>query len=87
MTLASPYYKTNAPNTAFTILGSSTCGANVVLNGGVPCTINVQFTPKATGLTTQQITVDSNAFNSGVPVLTLQGTGGAAGGVAHHQKN
>jgi sugar lactone lactonase YvrE len=85
MTLGSPYYTTNGPNNAFSILGSSTCGANVVLTGGVPCTINVQFTPAATGQTSQQITVDSDAYNSGVPVLTIQGTGGAAGGVVKNK--
>ncbi len=85
MTLASPYYTTNGPNNAFSILGSSTCGANVVLSGGVPCTINVQFTPTATGQTSQQITVDSDAYNSGVPILTIQGTGRAAAAVVKNK--
>lgn len=85
MTLGSPYYTPNGPNNAFSILGSSTCGANLVLTGGVPCTINVQFTPTATGLTSQQITVDSDAYNSGVPILTIQGTGAAVPGVVKNK--
>jgi sugar lactone lactonase YvrE len=75
LTLAAPYYTTNTPNAAFSILGSSTCGDNVVLQTGTSCSINVQFTPLFTGHTTQQITVKSDGYNSGVPILTVQGTG------------
>jgi hypothetical protein len=77
MTLSSPFYTTNAPNTAFD-LSSSQCANGMVLNSSEVCAINVTFTPSATGHTTQQISVDSDAYNSGVPTLLVQGTGAAA---------
>ncbi len=75
MTLQTPYFTTNQPNTAFSILGSSTCANGLVIPSPGSCTMNVQFTPKRLGQTTQRITVHSNAYNTGVPVLTLTGTG------------
>ena len=86
LTLASPYYTTTTADSAFNILGSSTCGAQVVLAVGSSCSINVQFAPVFIGLTTQALMVDSNAYNSGVPVLTLQGTGGDAGTVSRKKQ-
>ena len=65
LTLASPYYTTNGPNTAFSVLGSSTCGNGLVWSLADSCSINVQFTPQFIGHTTQQITVDSDAYNGG----------------------
>jgi sugar lactone lactonase YvrE len=80
LTLQSPYYSTNTVNSAFDVLGSSTCAANLVLEPSTPCTINVQFKPKVTGQTTQQLTVKSDGYNGGSgsvapPILTLRGTG------------
>jgi sugar lactone lactonase YvrE len=80
LTLQSPYYTTNTVNAAFDVLGSSTCAANLVLEPSTSCSINVQFQPKITGQTTQQLTVKSDGYNGGSgsvasPILTLRGTG------------
>jgi sugar lactone lactonase YvrE len=75
LTLGSPFFTTNRRDTAFTVLGSSTCGNALQLASSASCTINVQFTPQFVGGTTQQINVDSTAYNSGQPTLTLTGTG------------
>ncbi|MGC2400364.1 MAG: hypothetical protein WA510_11295 [Acidobacteriaceae bacterium] len=75
LTLASQFYTTNGPNNSFSLAGSSTCGNNVTLGAGSACTIDVVFQPVGSGLTTQQIVVNSNAYNSGVPILTVRGTG------------
>src|SRR5271156_6580753 len=53
LTLASPYYTTGTANSAFNILGSSTCGNNIQLGVGDSCSINVQFAPIFIGSTTQ----------------------------------
>ena len=81
LTLGNPYYSAASANNAFSILGSSTCANNVTLTSGVSCTINAQFTPASAGQTSEQITINSTGYNSGVPILTLQGTG-KAGAVA-----
>jgi hypothetical protein len=79
LTLNSPFYTTNVANRAFSVLGSSTCGDGGKLNPSASCTINVQFKPVARGSTSQQITVQSDAYNpgasSGAPILRLTGTG------------
>jgi sugar lactone lactonase YvrE len=79
ITLSNPFYTTNVSNAAFTVLPSSTCIPGLVLQPSQPCTINVQFTPTALGSTSQDITVQSNAYNpgapSGAPILRVAGTG------------
>ena len=77
MTLSTPYYSVNTPNTAFD-LSTSECSNGAVIGPSGACTINVTFKPTATGHTTQQITVNSDAYNTGVPILLIQGTGTAA---------
>ena len=84
LTLASPFYTTNRRDTAFSVLGSSTCGNGLMLATSAPCTINVQFTPQVIGQTTQRINVQSNGYNGGQPALTLSGTGTEGGGVRHN---
>jgi sugar lactone lactonase YvrE len=84
LTLSSPYYSTNGVNAAFSVLGSTTCGNGSVLNPAASCDINVQFAPVTLGLTTQQLTVNSDGYNGGSgaiasPILTVRGTGNAAG--------
>jgi sugar lactone lactonase YvrE len=74
MTLASPFYTTTGTNAAFDF-SSSECANGMVLNSSEVCAINVTFKPSATGHTTQTISVDSDAYNSGVPTLLVQGTG------------
>jgi hypothetical protein len=82
LTLGSPFYTTNGANSAFSVLGSSTCGDGLVLASAAPCDINLQFAPTTIGQTTQQLTVKSNGYNGGsgtinAPILTLRGTGDA----------
>jgi hypothetical protein len=47
----------------------------------------VQFTPTALGQTSQDITVQSNAYNpgapSGAPILRVVGTGSGGGAIKH----
>jgi hypothetical protein len=81
MTLATPYYSSDSANSAFSINDTSTCGNGLMVSVGGSCTIDVTFAPVATGQVTQQVTVNSNAYNTGVPVLTIRGTGQAAGKV------
>jgi sugar lactone lactonase YvrE len=77
---------TNPPGAPFSALGSSTCAPGLVLASSTSCTINLQFTPQFVGLTTQKVTVISDAYNSGVPILTLTGTGTQAGGVRNGRR-
>jgi hypothetical protein len=82
LTLGSPFYTTNGANSAFSVLGSSTCGNGLVVDSASSCDINVQFKPTTIGRTTQQITVQSDAYNGGsgainAPILTVRGTGQA----------
>ncbi|MGB8538576.1 MAG: hypothetical protein WCD57_19290 [Acidobacteriaceae bacterium] len=82
LTLGSPFYTTNGANSAFSVLGSSTCGNGVVLAATAPCDINLQFAPTKIGQTTQQLTVQSDGYNGGssainAPILTVRGTGDA----------
>jgi hypothetical protein len=87
LTLGTPYFASTTSNSAFSVLNSSTCTNNLTLNVGGSsqnngsCNFNLEFTPTSGGLTSQQFTFRSNAFNGGVPVLTVQGTGGAGGSV------
>jgi sugar lactone lactonase YvrE len=83
LTLANPFYTVNTPNAAFNLLGSSTCGNGLVLTSPGSCTMNFEFTPQSIGHATQRIMVDSNGYNSGVPILTVQGTGTSGGSVKH----
>jgi sugar lactone lactonase YvrE len=87
LTLGIPYFTTTTSNPAFSVLNSSTCTNNLTLGvGGSPqnggsCNFNFEFTPNSVGPTSQQFTIRSNAFNHGIPVLTVQGTGTAGGSV------
>ena len=88
LTLPSPFYTTNRPDAAFSVLGSSTCFnfTTEALASSNPCSINVQFTPQFVGGTTQQLMVVSSGYNSGGPILTLSGTG-ANGDVAKRHEH
>ena len=85
MTLGTPFFASTTTNAAFSLLNSSTCTNGSALGSGSTCTVNYQFTPSSAGPTSQQFTFPSNAYNNSVPVLTLQGTGGAGGSVAKHK--
>ncbi len=86
LVLGTPFYSATPANNAFSILGTSTCGNNIALGVGQSCAINVKFSPTSSGQTTQQIRVNSTAYNSGVPILNLQGTGKVTGAVKRTRK-
>jgi sugar lactone lactonase YvrE len=76
MTLSKPnYYKLVTANAAFSVLGSSTCSGGDSLTSSTTCSINVQFDPTVPGAQTEKLTISSNAYNSGTPVSTFNGTG------------
>ena len=85
LTLASPFYTVNRRDTAFSVLGSSTCGNGLMLVTSASCTINVQFTPQFIGQTQQRINVQSNGYNGGQPALIFSGTGTEGGGVRRNR--
>ncbi len=66
----------------FTILNSSTCYNGLTLGTSNSCAINVQFSPTKVQPYSGTIAVPSNAYNNGIPVLNLSGTGSATGSIA-----
>ena len=80
MTLAAPWDTVNPTNTAFD-LSTSECADTLVIAPSGACTVTATFSPTTAGHTTQQITVNSDAYNSGTPIITVQGTGTAAAAV------
>ena len=85
LTLSSPYYSPSLAGFPFHVLGSSTCANNLVLRPSIPCTINVQFAPIANIHSTQQLKVNSDGYNSGIPTLNLSGTGVLKGSEKHRR--
>jgi hypothetical protein len=79
LTLSRPDYTITNSNRAFSILGSSTCAAGDTLTSSSTCTLNVQFSPTAAGALSEQLTVQSRAYNNGTPQLNLTGTGTSTG--------
>jgi hypothetical protein len=79
LVLPTNYTKVITANTAFSILGTSNC-AGKTLTASTTCSVNVQFAPTTTGAQTEQISINSNAYNTNIPVMTFSGTG-ATGGV------
>jgi sugar lactone lactonase YvrE len=79
LVLPTTYTKVITANTAFSILGTSNC-AGKTLTASTTCSVNVQFAPTTTGAQAEQISINSNAYNTNIPVMTFSGTG-ATGGV------
>jgi sugar lactone lactonase YvrE len=80
MKLSTPYDTFTGPG--FSILGSTTCRNSLTLNITNTCAINVQFKPTLVQPYSGTITVNSNAYNNGTPVIHLTGTGSATGSIA-----
>jgi sugar lactone lactonase YvrE len=73
---STPYYSYPSGNTfQFPISNTTTCSNGLVLNLSGSCDFNVQFIPFFLGQTKQTTVFHSNAYNTAVPVLTLEGTG------------
>lgn len=69
------------PSSVFTVT-SSNCAEDTVLNPGGTCYANLDFTPAAAQIYTGTISADSNAYNNGIPVADLSGTGTATDSIA-----
>jgi sugar lactone lactonase YvrE len=60
----------------FAISGSDTCAGGDNLTSSSPsCVFSLQFDPTKTGAATETVTINSNAYNSGNPIINLTGTG------------
>ena len=73
LTLNNSYYSPK-PVTGFP-LGNGTCAGGDKLTLLTTCTLAFEFQPTATGAVKPTVSVNSNAYNSGTPVITLTGTG------------
>jgi len=87
LTLNSNYYSPKS-TPGFILSGSTTCAGGDALKSSSPsCAFSWEFDPAGTGAASKAITVNSNAYNSGTPVINLTGTGtkkatGVVGGAA-----
>ena len=81
LTLSSFGYYNPRPIPAFGLGTTTTCANNDVLTSLTSCLFAVAFEPtsKYTGAQSQQVTINSNAYNSGTPAINLTGTGTGAG--------
>lgn len=75
LTLNNSYYSPK-PIPGFD-LASGTCAGGDSYTSLTSCTLAFEFAPTATGAVNQTVTVNSNAYNSGTPVINLTGTGAA----------
>jgi sugar lactone lactonase YvrE len=78
LTLVTPFAN---PSSVFTVT-SSNCAEGTVLNPGGTCYGNLAFKPAAAKAYTGKISADTNAYNNGIPVADLSGTGTPRGSVA-----
>ena len=86
LTLSMPYYSPSLVGFPFNVLSTSSCANNGVLRPSIPCTINVQFAPIANIHSTQQLKVNSDSYNTGIPTLNLSGTGILKGSEKRHDR-
>jgi sugar lactone lactonase YvrE len=77
LTLSSPYYSVNKTVAAFDLQNSTTCKPEN-LNPAKSCSFNLQFDPTSAVAFSQQVIINSNAYNNGIPLINLSGTGTAA---------
>jgi sugar lactone lactonase YvrE len=74
LVLPNKYNTITKSSSAFTILGTSNC-ANKTLTASTTCSVNVQFAPTTTGAQSEQMTINSSAYNTNIPLMTFSGTG------------
>ncbi len=81
LTLSNYGYYNPKPIPAFGLGTTTTCANSDVLSSLTSCLFAVAFEPtsKYTGAQSQQVTINSNAYNSGTPAINLSGTGTGAG--------
>jgi sugar lactone lactonase YvrE len=73
--LNSSYY---SPKTmpGFVLTGSNSCAGNDSLAAdSAGCAFSVEFHPESAGQASQAVKINSNAYNSGTPLIHLSGTG------------
>jgi sugar lactone lactonase YvrE len=63
-------------------ISSTTCKNNLTIAITSSCAINVQFKPIALQPYSGTITIHSNAYNNGTPVINLMGTGSTTSSIA-----
>jgi sugar lactone lactonase YvrE len=85
LTLNTNYYSPK-PIPGFT-LGSGTCAGGSKLTVLSTCTLAFAFSPSSAVTVKTAVTVNSNAYNSGTPVINLSGTGTAQANVVKFQPN
>ena len=81
LTLSNFGYYNPKPIPGFGLGTSTTCANGDVYTSLTSCFFAVAFQPtsKYTGNQSQQVTINSNAYNSGTPAINLTGTGTGAG--------
>lgn len=72
LTLSNNYYSPK-PVPSFPLANGTCAGGSYT--SLTPCTLAFDFAPTATGAVSQTVKVNSNAYNSGTPVINLTGTG------------
>jgi sugar lactone lactonase YvrE len=82
MKLKSPSYTLIESPSVFSALSGFDCSNGLSVAPSTSCTGSMQFSPTALQTYTGQLSITSNAYNSGTPVLNLSGTGTAAGAIA-----
>ncbi len=74
-------YYSPKPIPGFGLGTTTTCANGDVYTSLTSCLFAVEFEPtsKYTGVQSEQVTINSNAYNSGTPAINLTGTGTATG--------
>jgi hypothetical protein len=79
MKLTKPSYTLTQSPSVFSALSGFDCTNHLSLAPSTSCTGSLQFSPAALQTYTGQLLFTSDAYNSGMPVLNLSGTGTAVG--------
>jgi sugar lactone lactonase YvrE len=75
LTLSTPDHSRSPNVTGFDIMGSTTCAGHENLAPSTSCSFGFQFRPVIAGPLSQQMIINSNAYNSGAPLINLSGNG------------
>jgi sugar lactone lactonase YvrE len=81
LTLSNSGYYSPKPIPAFGLGTTTSCANGDVFTSLTSCLFAIAFEPtsKYTGAQSEQVTINSNAYNSGTPAINLTGTGTGAG--------
>jgi sugar lactone lactonase YvrE len=81
LTLSNSGYYNPKPIPGFGLGTTTTCANGDAFTSLTSCLFAVAFEPtsKYTGAQSEQVTINSNAYNSGIPAINLTGTGTGAG--------